>query len=125
LHASLLDASMLQDRGLGLLVYDSRSIEEAVVPRHFERHSANIEADVDIEWMKNRISALEKTVENLAHELSTVKAKRIELDAIPTQPKLPSDVSDSKSDKLPSFLKDNPWVDILGRRGREPDHVAS
>ncbi|MFH0848118.1 MAG: hypothetical protein V1857_01280 [archaeon] len=125
LQASLLDASMLQDRGLGMLIYDSRSIEEAVAPRQFDSPSDKKQSSADIDWLRSRVEALEKTVENLSHELSATRARPIE----PSQPRQPTPLQSTQDGKpgtaLPSFLKGNPWVDILARRGREPDQVAA
>lgn len=124
LQASLLDASMLQDRGLGMLVYDSRSIEEAVPPRMFDSSSSKTQSSTDIDWLRSKVEALEKTVENLAHELSVARTKPIE-PGLTRQPTSPSNSQNGKPSALPSFLKDNPWVDILARRGRDPDQVAA
>ncbi|MFH0849045.1 MAG: hypothetical protein V1857_06050 [archaeon] len=66
LQASVLDASILQERGLGLITHDSRSVDETVVARKIEREQPRAESSADIEWMKNRITALEKTVDSLA-----------------------------------------------------------
>ena len=124
LHASLLDASILQNRGLGLITHDVRTVEEVVVAKRIDQDLTRSESSTDMELMKNRIVALERTVETLASELSVIRAKRIE----PERPRrqTPSETVDrGKKDLLPSFFKDNPWLDILANRAKEPDHNAA
>ncbi len=124
LHAALLDASILQNRGLGLITHDRRTMDEAVTARRLDQNVTRVESSADLEWMKNRIVALEKTVENLASELSVIRAKRIEVErprrATPSQ-----QLNSPKQDALPSFFKDNPWLDILANRAKEPDRGAA
>ncbi len=123
LHASLLDASILQNRGLGLITHDTRSIEEAVVAKRINQNMTRLESSTDIELMRSRIIALERTVENLASEVSVIRGKRIESER-PKRP-TPSQTPDRRNeDSLPSFFKDNPWLDILANRAREPDRNA-
>lgn len=124
LHASLLDASILQSRGLGLITHDVRTVEEVVVAKRIDQALTRSESSADMELMKNRIVALERTVETLASELSVIRAKRIELERPRRQ--TPSETVDrGKKDALPSFFKDNPWLDILANRAKEPDRDAA
>ena len=124
LQASIVDASIFQERGLGLLVYDERSMEEAVAARRFAHTSNQVDSSPDIERMKSRIAMLEKTVDKLASELSTIRTQHIESPRPALHPQ-PTDLQREEPSALPSFIRNNPWVDILSRRGREPEHIAA
>lgn len=124
LQASIVDASIFQERGLGLLVYDERSMEEAVTARRFAHTSSQTDSSPDIEWMKSRIATLEKTVDKLASELSTIRTQHIESSRPPLHTP-PTELQREQPSALPSFIMNNPWVDILSRRGKEPEHIAA
>lgn len=124
-HAAIMDAAILRERGLGLIVYDSKEVEEVLPASLFEHDAKNANPSADLERLKSRISALERTVETLASELSRVKSTKLEqLEARRTYPEVPASIGPQKPQPLPSFLQDNPWLDILSKRGRESDEIA-
>jgi len=125
IQAAVLDAAVIREKGLGLIVYDSKAIEE-VLPAHiFEHNSASAKPSADLERLKSRISTLEQTVEALVSELSRIKSLKIEQpDVRRTHPETPAIARSQKPQPLPSFLQDNPWLDILSKRGREADQIA-
>ncbi len=124
-HAAIMDAAILRERGLGLIVYDSKEVEEVLPASLFEHDAKNAKPSADLERLKSRISALERTVETLASELSRVKSTKLEqLEARRTYPEVPASIGPQKPQPLPSFLQDNPWLDILSKRGRESDQIA-
>lgn len=123
-YAAVLDAAILREHGLGLIVYDARGVEE-VLPASLFEHRSEAKPSMEIEQLKRRISTLERTVETLGSELTRVKSMKPLL-AGPRTPEHDGPVAPepSKPDFLPSFFEDNPWVDILAKRGREPEQVA-
>jgi len=125
IQAAVLDAAVLREKGLGLIVYDSKAIEE-VLPAHiFEHNSAGAKPSADLERLKSRISTLEQTVEALVSELSRIKSLRTEqLEVRGRRQETPAMAEPQRPQRLPSFLQDNPWLDILSKRGREPDQIA-
>ncbi len=124
-HAAIMDAAILRERGLGLIVYDSKRVEEVLPASLFEHDTASAKPSLDLERLKSRISALERTVETLASELSRIKSTKLEqLEARKAYPEIPVAIGPQKPQPLPSFLQDNPWLDILSKRGRESDQIA-
>ena len=124
-QAAVLDAAVLREKGIGLITYDSKTIEEVLPARLFHHKTANQTPSVDLERLKSRISTLEQTVETLVSELSRIKSARLEQISIAQRHlETPAIVGPQQQRPLPSFLQDNPWLDILSKRGKEPDQIA-
>jgi len=124
-QAAVLDAVVLREKGLGLIVYNSKAIEEVLSARLFEHDSVGARPSADLERLRSRISALEQTVEALVSELSRIKSAKLEqLEVKGKRPETPAIAGPQRPQPLPSFLQDNPWLDILSKRGREPDQIA-
>jgi hypothetical protein len=66
------------------------------------------------------VEALRARVESLAKQLSAL-ATMEQVAAPPPAEKTPTAISADTSQglELPSFLRDNPWVEILSKKGRE------
>lgn len=130
LYASVVDAEVLQQSGLGLITYDERRMEEAVAPQFFEHECSTpkpiIQEDLtrNLQYLKNRLSSLEETVQMLTAEMSELKSKPVRQTPTKTMV-LKGERTQPPSSDLPSFMRDNPWVDILSRRGAEPQSYAS
>jgi len=126
IYAASVDAAILRERGLGLIVFDTRGVEEVLPARLFDHRLPETRPNVDIEQLRRRISDLERTVDMLNHELSKIKFIRpMQLDLKSIQPGDPTTIEPPNPDGLPSFIHDNPWVDILTKRGKEFEQVAS
>jgi len=124
--ATILDAAILREKGLGLMVYDARGVEEVLPARLFDHISPEPKNTLELEQLRGRISTLEQIVEALNSELSKIRLTRpVQLNTKSTQISDADTTEPQKPDVLPSFLQDNPWVDILARRGREVEQVAS
>ncbi len=124
-QASIVDAAILRERGLGLIVYDSKEVEEVLPATFFEHDVSGAKPSADLERLKSRISTLERTVDTLVSELSRIKSLKLEpLESRRTHQEIPITVAPERSQPLPSFLQDNPWLDILSKRGREPEQIA-
>ena len=128
IYASILDCSTLEKQGLGLLTYDERRVEEALMPKRFElTRETSMTVQVpsqffeELDHIKRRFHALEETVEALREEVRMLRSIGVQRPEFRVEPQ-PVEVTVPKD--LPSFFKDNPWVDVLSRRGREPEKVA-
>jgi predicted nuclease with TOPRIM domain len=97
-------------------------MEEVIAPKIFEHHETiqtpQENLAEEIKRLRNRCSLLEQTVQTLASEITQLKSIR---------PDQLAKVENIKTvhDDLPSFLKDNPWVDVLSKRGKEPERYIS
>ncbi len=74
----------------------------------------------ELSELKNRISRIERDLEALRERLVQVKAEvRTEEAPKPEITALASAIAEStpSSGELPDFISDNPWIDVLKRRG--------
>jgi len=118
IYSTILDGKIMQKHGLGLLVYNERKVVEAVPAKFFESNIPDLKKLIkeieDLKDLRNRVLELEQRVKLLVDEISRLKTVKTKV----TEPK-PPPVEVSAPQELPSFLKDNPWLDILTRRGQE------
>jgi hypothetical protein len=131
--ASLTDARLFQERGIGLFTYDHRNIEEALPARHFEVanfavHEIGLGADHqlgnEMRELRAQIDTLERTVNSLSEELMSLRripAPRESVQAFPPT-SVPTPIGAIES--LPTFFAGNPWLEVLSRRGREEASIA-
>ncbi|MBS7656122.1 hypothetical protein KEJ50_06465 [Candidatus Bathyarchaeota archaeon] len=135
-YASIIDGEILQNHGLGLLTYDEKEVKE-VIPAKFIEKQLNIKEDhskkieelqVELKKIKENYMLLKGIVDSLKNEVTKLKTgllktplikeeKPIEVKA---QPKI-----EASTNQLPSFFKDNPWLEVLAKRGREPETYGS
>jgi len=134
------DEGVLSMHDLGLIVYDMMGAEEVVPPKFAERIEAmedsgaaieeklvNIEEIVKIrsdigrilrilEELEARLDRLERAQRSLEIRMNMIeqRSSRVEVKVRET-PRI-RDQARSGSKKLPSYLVDNPWIDILSRR---------
>jgi hypothetical protein len=130
--ASLTDASLFHERGIGLFTYDHKNVEEALPARYFEmatvavcgtNGAADDRFENEIRELRAQIDALERTVQSLSEELMSMRRTPSPepIGAFLTTNTLPSI---AKVDNLPTFFAGNPWVEVLSRRGREEARIA-
>jgi predicted RNase H-like nuclease (RuvC/YqgF family) len=70
--------------------------------------------------LKGRVSAMESRLEELrrrAEDEGTKKGLKVRSRST-REERLETVAVSSGADQLPSFLRDNPWVEILSRKGR-------
>ena len=136
LLASVIDGKILEEIGLGLLIYDERNVEEAIPakvmkPKTVQKVPAAVGVDPSItrelQLLKMEISELRETVEKLKRELDGlrggVKPHREEKGK--REVKMEVKISSSQPSGLPSFFQDNPWLSVLSQRGKETGEIAS
>jgi hypothetical protein len=130
--ASLTDARLFHERGIGLFTYDHRNLEEALPARYFEvatvpmrqtNEAADDRFESEIRELRAQIDTLERTVQSLSEEFMSITHKPSPelVKTFPTTNMLPSIVA---ADSLPTFFTGNPWVEVLSRRGREEARIA-
>ena len=131
--ASLTDARLFHERGIGLFTYNHRNVDEALPARYFEIATAAVHQageridhrlENEIRELRAQIDTLERTVHSLSEEL-------VSLRRVPSAPE-PVDVFPSTRtlttidavESLPTFFAGNPWLEVLSRRGREDPRIA-
>jgi hypothetical protein len=122
IYASTIDGAIIQGQGLGLIVYDEKTIDEVIAPKIFEHQASRSQENhaEEIEQLVSRLRQLEQTVQTLKSEISQLKTIRPTFDEAAKTEKI-----ESAPDSLPSFFRDNAWLDILSKRGREPERYVS
>jgi hypothetical protein len=135
LLGAAIDAQIFRSHGIGLLLFDDRMIEETVKPPITQPQSqppAPTSASPDstllseLATLKSSYVELEMKMERVMADFRSWK----ENTSMPPPPFLrPEDTSfepihsppfslDMPRNSLPSFFTDNPWLDVLSRRGR-------
>jgi hypothetical protein len=131
--ASVADARLFHDRGIGLFTYDQRNVEEALPARYFETATATRnEADEtvtgqlqnEIRELRAQFDILERTVQQLNEQLAAHREISPTREPV-RSPSPPSSLADiGVVHNLPTFFAGNPWVEVLSRRGREEATIA-
>lgn len=126
-----LDAGIFRNHGIGLLLFDDRRIDEALAPqlmapRHEPVSVTNVPSELTSELivLKSMYAEMERNIAKLRDDLETFRrADRhttYEPSSVLMQPQpTPSYVnSDPSGASLPTFLVNNPWLEVLSKRGR-------
>ena len=127
LMATVIDSELLRDMGIGLIVYSGREIKEVVKARELK---PKVPVDIDVleeikqisgklKMLEDMISRLEFQVEKIAEEVSKIKVVRV---AAAAEEKVVAEDAEApkvEAEGLPSYMRDNPWLEILRQRGSE------
>jgi hypothetical protein len=131
LLGTALDAELFRSHGIGLLLFDDRRIDETVPPQSFHVHQSDTSDHdhdlglvTEIETLKSMYLEMQKTVAKLHEDLknfqeNTGHARSIQ-ERIHQSPVPPQEFKiTGPGPELPSFFNNNPWLDVLSKRGRE------
>lgn len=140
LYASMIDGEIFEERGLGLITFDERRLDEAIPAKEVEPESAKASAarpgaeGEELRGLRAKVLELEALVRSLDRELRALRevpmvsqpAQDLALEEpLSSRPAPPAPPSPLQSGELPSYFKDNPWLEILAKRGREgPDRYV-
>ena len=141
LLATILDEHILKTHGLGLLLFDDRRIEETIEGQITspELNGTAINAVVpdpnllsEFAILKTKYTQMEKTMETLREEIKTITQNTMIRTTAPSicnpvdsvQPSPQPYVVPTNPSPLPSFFNNNPWLEVLSRRGRTEELVA-
>jgi len=121
IYASTIDGAIIQGQGVGLIVYDEKTIEEVIAPKFFQHQASKSQENhaEEIEQLRSHLTQLEQTVQILKCEISQLKSIR------PIEETTKTQKTESVPESLPSFFRDNAWLDILSKRGKEPERYVS
>ncbi len=127
------DAAIFRSHGIGLLLFDERRIDEALAPRQLEsarseqERPASVTPEVATELvaLKSMYAEMERNIARLRDDLEAFQ--RAERSQRPSEPVPPSHIvppdrtfveSNVSGAPLPPFFVNNPWLDVLSKRGR-------
>lgn len=134
LFGASVDAIAFRSRGIGLLFYDERRIDEAVPaqPLQLEQADRHLEEDIsnhktvvaELATLKTMYLQMEHTINQLRNDLMTLQNphpvseetfKIISPTHVITSPASFQDQTHLGG--LPSYFVNNPWLDVLSKRG--------
>jgi len=136
LLGATIDSATFRSHGIGLLLFDERRIDEAVTPQTarpgiVEMTTRTQEATIaaELATLKSMYSQMEKDFAQLREDLRRMSASEIGSERVPTSLVAPQEPAFAHSVGermgLPSYFSNNPWLDVLSKRGRtENDLIA-
>ena len=140
-YVKVIDESVMAMHGFGLIIYDRLGAEEIIPPRLRERREPirepnegikNVEVECEIielrreisrvlrilEEIEARLDRLERDQRGLASRISKLESELPRSKPVSWREEVEVKVQASprSNRKLPSYLHDNPWIEILSRR---------
>lgn len=124
-----IDAAIFRSHGIGLLLFDERRIDETLAPQPFQpppienKPSPNFDAKVfeELATLKSKYAEMEKNIARLRDDLTTFQESEIRPSTSEHNRPSPEPIyvgPNVPGASLPSFFADNPWLDVLSKRGR-------
>jgi len=131
LLGTTVEAGIFRSHGIGLLLFDDRRIEETVTPQSFQPRQAKAGSYnpdqalvTEIETLKSMYSEMERNLTSLQDEVRNYQEKMASMTASRETFSLPPVLRQEptyvpQSSGLPSFFSNNPWLEVLSKRGKE------
>jgi hypothetical protein len=127
LLGTTVEAEIFRSQGIGLLLYDNRRIDEAVAPQTFQQPAISDQGETllnELVALKSMYLEMERDVSKLREELKGYEERLNSISTIPERISSPSLLTQEPeymgpSAELPSFFSNNPWLEVLSKRGRE------
>jgi hypothetical protein len=125
------DAQVFRSYGVGLLLYDERRIDESVPPQVLQIPqpapliaSPQPAAIAEFAELRSMYLEMKSSIAELREEMQTYRKTAVEAHVSSGDPQRPAimprePVFDGGTGQLPSFFANNPWLDLLSKRGRE------
>jgi hypothetical protein len=132
LFGASIDATAFKSRGIGLLFYDERRIDEAVPAQAQQpQQRVDIPSQQDDVALKTELVALKtmclqmkQTINQLRDDLTTLQSPHPPREVFRTPSSAPMIATTSsfhedrlQRGELPSYFSNNPWLDVLSKRG--------
>jgi hypothetical protein len=136
LLGAIIDAEIFRTHGIGLILFDDRRIDETIPPQlaHIpQREISAVGADAsvmaELVALRSMYQEIEKNLSGLREEMKNLQTTVTSNSNLPVPPQghqsTPSEpFYPNQDNRLPSFFNNNPWLDVLSRRGREGEPVA-
>lgn len=130
------DAAIFKPYGIGLLLFDERKIDEAVAPQVVQPTELMQQTSqtpdpgllTELATLKSMYTEMERTIASLRDDMKTLR-RNSETETDTGEPTLsrnarPEPMFPSPGisvSQLPAFFSNNPWLDVLSKRGRSGD----
>lgn len=130
LLGATVDAGIFRFHGIGLILYDERRMHEAVPPQMIQTTqpapplSPDPSTIAQLTELKSMYSEMKNAIVKLREEMKTLQETPKEPLApyieIPHQTVIHEEPAFNRNaGQLPSFFTNNPWLDVLSKRGRD------
>jgi hypothetical protein len=130
LLGTTVEAGLFRSNGIGLILFDDRRIDETVPSQSFHQQESQPTESHDpqllqeLNEVKSMYFEMQKNFANLREEVKSYQEQMKSLTDIPQRFSTPTisphePIRAGSSAGLPSFFVDNPWLEVLSRRGRE------
>ena len=131
-----IDAAIFRPYGIGLILFDERRIDEAVAPQLVQPTNLVQQTSqapdpglfTELATLKSMYTEMERTIATLRDDLKILRrnsetqsdtTEATHSRIVRREPVFPSpSISGSQ---LPAFFSNNPWLDVLSKRGRSGD----
>jgi len=132
LLGTTIDAKLFRSRGIGLLFFDERRIDEAVTAQPLQQSEpmrANAQPQdntlaTELATLRSMYVEMEQSLDQLRNDLRTIRdapQTSHELSQLPrrTEDPIPHAAFQHlpQSAGLPSYFANNPWLEVLSKRG--------
>jgi hypothetical protein len=129
IYVSIIDSAPFEEYGIGIISYDDKKVMEISPAKFFKAKLKNLEKieklnsfetlkiKEELDAIKKRLINLEEVIQSLSNEIKILKSQSKPI--IETKISKEEIITPPSSENIPSFLKDNPWIEILAKRGRE------
>jgi hypothetical protein len=129
IYVSIIDSAPFEEYGIGIISYDDKKVMEISPAKFFKAKLKNLEKieklnsfetlkiKEELDAIKKRLINLEEVIQSLSNEIKILKSQSKPI--IETKISKEGIITPPSSENIPSFLKDNPWIEILAKRGRE------
>ena len=136
LLGATIDAEVFRAHGIGLLLYDDRHIDETIQPQPIQSSeqegaspAQNSEILKELANLKTMHSELQREFASLREEINSLHViagrETISTSSLPRREIPHTELAYARDDnQLPSFFTNNPWLDVLSRRGKEDQPIA-
>ncbi len=134
------DAQIFRQHGIGLLLYDEKRLAEALPAQEQQTTVASVVPSLptdsalmaELVHLKSMYNDMESHIAELKESIRSLQARdrspTPNTNTISEQETLishqPSLAHLGNSNQLPSFFNNNPWLDLLSKRGREDGPIA-
>jgi hypothetical protein len=137
LLGATLDASMFRTHGIGLLLFDDRRIDEAVAAQPAQISTAQTAPASNESALVTELTSLKAMYGEIERNLTQLREDMRNMQRNPQSADLPVEqvrpltalsrepvfappllIQPADSAALPSFFNNNPWLEVLAKRGR-------
>lgn len=136
LFGASIDAATFRSHGIGLILFDDRRIDEPVVPRPVQPVTVQQRVQTHDQEIVKEIAALRSMYVEMDKMIGKLHKELIDLQQSPERALNASQESgpsrmlaadpifaahNTEIGQLPSFFTNNPWIEVLSKRGRAGD----